>query len=94
MVQCNISLYVTNDNVELADTIINKLDNANIPYEKYDNGEEICIDCLVNIAEDVPHFEVIDLQLNDYLDTVLEDDIVSWDYHFIIGIDNDFSWEP
>ena len=89
----SISFYIDSSEdgaVDKKDEAVEKLesmDNVDV-YNVYDDGEDWCIDCNINVSCD-------SIKEADKAVTELANEIgVCWDWHYLKGLDTDEYWQP
>ena len=95
--EASISFFLADDEpdvIERKDKFLDALDEIDeVDYtDVYDDGEDWCIDCLVNLTL-TPKGDISD-QVYNIINNMLPDNAPCWDFHYIKGTDNDYYWQP
>jgi hypothetical protein len=81
------------DSVEKKDNLLSAIDDIGeiASYDVFDDGEDYNIECTAIIEREINGNRVDDV-IHKVLMEILPN--VTWDYHYIKGINNSFYWAP
>lgn len=76
--------------IERKDTLLDALDKYDISYDVYNDGEDWNIDCIAKIKA------TSGKKAEEALEKMIGTSIpyCAWDYHYVKGLDDDYSWQP
>ena len=78
------------DSIATKDELLDLLDTIKevFDYDVDNDGEDWCIDCIANVSA-----SKINGVFNK-MEKLLNDTNISWDYHYIKGLDTSEYWQP